>query len=355
MPLSMGRTRALPLAAGCALVLTAVTGCGGTGAATDDRRTVTVYSADGLQGENGDGWYDQQFREFEQRTGITVQYVEGGSGEMVQRTARERNNPQADVLVSLPPFIQQADSQGLLRSYRPQGAEQVPAAAKSANGTWTGLLNNYFAFVHNSRHRAPATWRDLLSAKYRDKLQYSTPGVAGDGTAMLVHAMHDLGGEQRAMEYFGRLQQNNVGPSSSTSKLGPKVDKGELQVANGDVQMNHAQARTLPNVRLFFPAAHRGARPATFALPYSGGLVRGAPHSENGKKLLDFLLSRKAQQQTSATGHGFPVRGDVHPRDRNARELDRLMRGVRIFQPDWQRIAKNLTHTIHAWQDATGS
>ena len=44
---------------------------------------VTVYSIDGLH--NGDNsWYQSQFVAFTKATGIKVQYVEGGSGAIVE-------------------------------------------------------------------------------------------------------------------------------------------------------------------------------------------------------------------------------------------------------------------------------
>ncbi|MFD4258336.1 2-aminoethylphosphonate ABC transporter substrate-binding protein [Streptomyces sp. NPDC058534] len=345
----------LPLAALCLLALP-LTACGANSAASDEN-VVTVYSADGLKGENGDGWYDQVFKDFENETGIKVEYVEGGSGEMVQRATREKRNAQADVLVTLPPFIQQADTKGLLQKYAPAGVDQVSGADKAANGTWTAVVNNYFGFIHNKKdlkQQAPATWEDLLDDTYENKIQYSTPGVAGDGTAVLIKAMHDFGGEKPAMEYLKKLQANNVGPSASTGKLAPKVDKGELLVANGDVQMNFAQSKTMPNLGIWFPA-REGGKPTTFALPYAAGLVTDAPHSENGKKLLDYMLGQKAQKQVSEVGGGFAARQDVKATDANAIELAKLMDGVEIFEPDWNDIEKNLTSYVDAWKEATGS
>ena len=350
----MPRKPLLPVTALCLLALP-LTACGGTSAASDEN-VVTVYSADGLKGENGDGWYDRVFKNFEKETGIKVEYVEGGSGEMVQRAAREKRNPQADVLVTLPPFIQQADTKGLLQKYAPKGADRVSGPDKAENGTWTAVVNNYFGFVHNTKElkQAPATWEDLLDGKYRNKLQYSTPGVAGDGTAVLIKAMHDFGGEKPAMEYLKKLQANNVGASASTGKLAPKVDKGELLVANGDVQMNHAQSTSMPNLGIWFPAPE-GGRPTTFALPYAAGLVTGAPHTENGRKLLDHLLSQKAQAQVSEIGGGFAARQDVKATDADAVALTKIMDGVEVFEPDWNDIEENLTAYVDAWKAATGS
>lgn len=93
-------------AALAAALLTLGTACGGTGTAADSGTdTVTVYSADGLS-----GWYQSRFDAFTAQTGIAVNLVEAGSGEVVSRLEKEQSNPQADVVVTLPPFIQKADS-----------------------------------------------------------------------------------------------------------------------------------------------------------------------------------------------------------------------------------------------------
>ncbi|MFE1950144.1 2-aminoethylphosphonate ABC transporter substrate-binding protein [Streptomyces sp. NPDC059524] len=340
---------------GCLALAATLTGCGGSSAASDEK-VVTVYSADGLKGENGDGWYDKVFKDFTAKTGIKVEYVEGGSGEVVQRAVREKANTQADVLVTLPPFIQQAGGKGLLAKYAPEGADQVDGADKGADGTWTSVVNNYFGFVYNKKElkTPPRTWQELLDGKYKNKLQYSTPGVAGDGTAVVVKAMHDFGGKQPAMDYLKKLQANNVGPSASTGKLAPKVDKGELLVANGDVQMNYAQSKDMPNLGIWFPKTE-GGKPTSFALPYAAGLVKNAPHTANGKKLLDFMLATKQQQEVSAIGGGFSARGDVHATDENALALAKIMDGVEIFEPDWNDIDKNLQTYVDDWKTATGS
>ncbi|MFE2087564.1 2-aminoethylphosphonate ABC transporter substrate-binding protein [Streptomyces sp. NPDC059460] len=346
-----------PVAAvtGCLALAATLSACGGSSAASDEK-VVTVYSADGLKGENGDGWYDKVFKDFEKKTGIKVKYVEGGSGEMVQRAVREKSNTQADVLVTLPPFIQQADSKGLLTAYEPAGSDQVDGADKASDGKWTSVVNNYFGFVYNKKElkTAPATWEELLDGTYKEKIQYSTPGVAGDGTAVLIKAMHDFGGKEPAMEYLKKLQANNVGPSASTGKLAPKVDKGELLVANGDVQMNYAQSKDMPNLGIWFPAK-AGSKPTTFALPYAAGLVDKAPHSANGKKLLDFMLSEQAQKDVSEVGGGFSARKDVEATDANAIALTGLMDGVEVFEPDWSDIGTHLDDYVDAWKTATGS
>lgn len=315
---------------------------------------VTIYSADGLR--SGDpSWFGNQFDAFTKATGIKVQYVEGGSGVVVERINKEKSNPQADVLVTLPPFIQKAAADGLLQPYTSPEAAQIPAAEK-ASDSYVPLVNNYMNFIYNASvlKEAPKTYEDLLDKKFKGKIQYSTPGQAGDGTAVMLQVIHTLGDRDKAFEFFKKLQENNVGPSSSTGKLTALVNKGELHVANGDLQMNMAQTANNPNIKVFWPAGPDGKR-STFALPYYIGLVNGAPNSENGKKLIDFLLSKDAQSTLSTVAWGVPVRADVTPDDPNFKHIHALMDGVAVWQPNWAEVLKNLDADVARWHEATGN
>ena len=324
------------------------------GAALAASGVVTVYSADGLH-DGTPNWYANQFDAFTKATGITVQYVEAGSGGVVERVAKEKSNPQADVLVTLPPFIQRAAADGLLDAYAPAGADQIPAEQKDPNGKFVPLVNNYMNFIYNGSalSDAPKTFEDLLDAKYKGKLQYSTPGQAGDGTAVMIEVIHAYGGKEQAFDFFKKLQTNNVGPSASTGKLTALVNKGELFVANGDVQMNMSQMADNPNIKIFWPAGPDGQR-STFALPYYVGLVHGAPNADNGKKLIDFLLSAEAQKTVSSVAIGLPVRKDVQPSDENFKKIEATMQGVTVWTPDWAQVLKDLQADAARWRDATG-
>jgi len=257
----------------------------GTGAAYAED-VVTVYSADGLH-DGSPNWYQTEFDAFTKATGIKVQYVEGGSGVVVERIAKEKSNPQADVLVTLPPFIQKAAADGLLQPFTPAGADHILASEKDPNGTYYALVDNYTSFIYNTKAlgTAPSNFADLLDPKFKDKIQYSTPGQAGDGTAVMLLINQVYGGKQGGFDYLQKLQSNNRGPSSYTGKLTALVNKGELWVANGDLQMNIAQMADNPNIQVFWPAGPNGERTALF-LPYYIGLVQGAPHADAGKKLI---------------------------------------------------------------------
>jgi 2-aminoethylphosphonate transport system substrate-binding protein len=220
---------------------------------------------------------------------------------------------------------------------------------------YVALSNNYMNFIYNASalKEAPKTFQDLLDPKFKGKLQYSTPGQAGDGTAVMIQVFHAFGSKEKGFEYFKALQANNVGPSASTGKLTALVNKGELHVANGDLQMNVDQMKTNPNIRVFWPAAPDGTR-STFALPYYIGLVKGAPHADAGKKLIDFLLSTDAQMTLSSLANGIPVRKDVKPTDENFTKVHKMMEGITVWTPDWTKVLDELSEDAAKWREVTG-
>lgn len=331
---------------------TLTAGCGGTGSgASASGTTLTVYSADGLA-----TWYKSRFDKFTKDTGIAVNLVEAGSGEVVSRVEKEQSNPQADLLVTLPPFIQKADKSGLLVS---SGADTKGIAADQVGpeARYVPIVDNTLSFIVNpAASPAPATWDDLLAGRFKGKLQYSTPGQAGDGTAVLVLLQHLLG-KPGALDYLTKLQANNVGPSSSTGKLQPKVSNGELLVANGDVQMNLGSIKDDGSKFTIFIPAHNGTR-TTLSLPYVAGVTKGAPHAEDAKKLLAYLLSDDVQKTVEPEALGIPVRDTIRTVAAGTPAPNTpaaVLKDVQIWVPDWNAVLADLDADVAAYQKATGN
>jgi 2-aminoethylphosphonate transport system substrate-binding protein len=323
--------------------------CGGTGSSGSGGETVTVYSADGLA-----NWYKSQFDRFTKDTGIAVNVVEAGSGEVVSRLEKEQSNPQADLLVTLPPFIQKADKSGLLVA---SGVDTTGIAADQVSANYVPIVNNALSFIANpGANPQPKTWDDLLAPQYKGKVQYSTPGQAGDGTAVLVLLQH-LRGKQGALDYLTKLQANNVGPSSSTGKLQPKVNNGELLVANGDVQMNLDSLKSDGSkFDIFIPAEPDGKR-TTISVPYVAGVAKGAPHEESAKKLLTFLLSGDVQKTVEPDALGIPVRDQIRTAAAKSPAPNTpaaVLDGVEVWVPDWNTVVSELDADVAAYQKATG-
>lgn len=324
-------------------------GSGGTVTSVPKGTALTVYSAGGLG-----PWYKTRFAQFTKDTGIKVDLVEGGSGELVSRADEERSEPKADLLVVLPPFIQKAAQAGLLQP------SDVDAAGISSQLVGPGsiylpIVDNALSFIVNPvANPAPATWDDLLKPEFKGKLQYSTPGQAGDGTAVLLLLQH-LMGRPAALDYLAKLNANNVGPSASTSALQPRVSSGELLVANGDVQMNLSSIkRDGSKFNVFFPAMPDGTR-TTIAIPYVAGVTAASRQPEEAKKLLAFLLSEPVQKSVYTEAFGIPVLDSVaEQKPEGQMTATGLLKDVTVWEPEWTSVLGELDYDIAEYQKAVG-
>ncbi len=337
-------------------VLTSACGGGDTAISgtTDSRedRSLTVYSADGLG-----GWLRAQFDAFTSQTGIRVELVEAGSGETVARARNERDDPSADLLIVLPPFIQKAAQFGLLQ---PGDADTtgITSPLIGPGGIYVPIVNNALCFIANpGADPQPVTWDDLLKPEFKGRLQYSTPGEAGDGTAMLLLLQH-LKGKPAALDYLAELQANNVGPAPSTGSLQPKVSSGELLVANGDVQMNLAAIKNDGlNFNIFFPAMPDGSR-TTVSIPYVAGVTARSKQPDSAKALLAFLLSEDVQKSLPSEAFGIPVLNslatDSDPATDGVTPAG-VLNDVRVWVPDWTSVLAEIDYDVSAYQQAIGN
>jgi 2-aminoethylphosphonate transport system substrate-binding protein len=160
------------------------------------------------------------------------------------------------------------------------------------------------------------------------------------------------------MEYLKKLQANNVGPSSSTGKLQPKVSNGELLVANGDVQMNLGSIKDDGSkFNIFIPAGVDGKR-TTVSLPYVGGVTKGAPHADEAKRLLAFLISEDVQKTVAPDALGIPVLDSlVAESEQNAgpNTPGAILKDVEVWVPNWNAVLTDLDADVAAYEKATGS
>ena len=306
---------------------------------------VTLYTADGLE-----GWYSQIIPTFESKYGVHVSIVTAGSGAITARLALEAANPQADVFVSMQPFVTQAVAKNLLDPTQVSGENQVPAQFKDPNGYWTTLVNNYINWIYNPDlvTPAPATWQDLLNSRFANMIAYSNPSLAGDGFAVIIDLMHDMGSENAAFSYLKQLQANVKMNTPGTGSLDPLVGKGEIWVANGDLQMDLADQASGMNIKVWFPKDSQG-QATTFSDPYIGALVRNAPHPAAAKALLAYLLSPDAQA-AAVQIYGLPARSDVHPSSAKYQAMEQLLNGVQVFTPDWSSIVSSEPALLNTWK-----
>lgn len=308
--------------------------------------TITLYTSDGLE-----DYYKSVLPAFEKKYGAKVNLVADGSGAVVNRLKLEKNSPKADVAVTMPPFVQQAEKDGLLTKFTSTADSAIPASHKDANGEWYYFINNYINWAYNPQltPNPPQTFNDLLSNKYKNQIAYSNPLSAGDGMAVLI-TLESAWGHQKTMTFLKKLEQNVKFHTSGTGYLDVLLNRGEIELANGDLQMDMAD-KTKGNMSLspLFLKTNSNAQRITFEDPYVIGLVHGAPNSKGGKALINYLLSKQAQAKTYSI-FGMPARSDIGASSANAKQIQKLVQGVKIEKVDWNKVLQDEKQWQSDWQ-----
>ncbi len=306
---------------------------------------VVLYTADGLE-----DFYKVVLVDFEKKTGNRVSTVTDGSGALVNRMQTEKDSPKADVIVTLPPFVQTAAKEDLLVPYKSSADASIPAGRKDASGYWVTFIDNYASFIFNPKlAKAPQTFDDLLTPEFKDQISYSNPMTAGDGMAVII-LLEKIWGEDKAFAYLAKLEQNAKFHTKGTGYLDVLVGRGEIKAANGDFQMDmddkvHGGLAIEP----VFLRPAPGEKPVTFSLPYAMGLAKGGPNPEGGKALIDYLMSKDVQAKVSDV-FGLPGRGDVEPTGPNAKVIADAIQDVQVIQVDWAHVLDKQSAWKNRWR-----
>jgi len=319
----------------------------GVASTANAAQAVVLYTADGLE-----NLYREVLPAFEKKEGVKVDIVTAGSGEVVNRANVENDAPKADVLVTLPPFIQQASQGGLLQTYRSPNYAGVPAIAKASDGAWSTFVNNYFSFAINPEvvKNQPKTFADLLQPAYSGKVAYSNPATAGDGMAVII-LTSALMGEDKAFDYLKKLEQSAKFHTKGTGYLDVLLSRNEIAVANGDLQMDLDDAANGGlSLKPIFLAAQPGGQPTTFQLPYAIGLIKNGRNQAEGKKLIDYLMSSDVQSKIPDI-YGIPARSDVPLAGKNGAAVKQAIAGVKLIPVDWNEVMAKKAAWTTRWKN----
>jgi putative spermidine/putrescine transport system substrate-binding protein len=303
------RTLALVAAAGLAATLTACstssasTPSASAGGHPKDGDSVISYNSPKTWGNFG-----EVLSTFSSDTGIQAPNDPKNSGQSLAALQSEKNSPVADTVYVGIAFADQLVQAGVLQKYRPAGSASVPASLKSADGYWTTVHTGTVAFIVNKDALdgapVPKSWSDLLKSEYKGKVGYLDPTQAAVGysvaTAVNIAEGGSLSDWTPGLDYLKKLKANGAVTPAQTATA--QVSSGEIPILI-DTDFDGYNLRDQgSNVQVVIP------KEGSLQMPYVVGLVKNAPHPNNGKTLLDYYFSKKGQS-LFAKGYMRPVIG----------------------------------------------
>src|SRR3989440_5318235 len=243
-------------------------------------------------------WADwaSQLKSIKAKTGITVPPDNKNSGRTLAQLVDEKASPVADVAYLGVTFGIQAKKEGVVANYKPAHWSDIPAALKDPEGAWFTIHSGTLGLMVNvdalKGKPVPKGWKDLLTPQYRGLVGYLDPASAFVGYVGAVAINQAMGGDlnnfDRAIRYFADLQKNQPIVPKQTSYA--RVISGEIPILF-DYDFNAYRGQYTDKAPVAFVIPKEGS----VVFPYVMALVNKGPNAENGKKVLDFVLSDASQ------------------------------------------------------------
>lgn len=298
----------------------------------DESMRLTIYTS------HKEEVYMPIVREFEERTGIWVDVITGGTNELLERIESQQDNVEADVMfgggVESLKAYEHCFSPYVVGS---SGSIREPHQAEDA--VWTPFSALPVVLIYNTKLVSPdkiTGWSSLSDPIFRGRIAFADPAISGSSFTAL--ATQILAGNSMG-KTLATLAENLQGKTLSSSG----------DVLNAVADGSYLVGITLEETALKYIAA--GADLAmvypeegTSCVPDASAIVKGAPHSENAKIFLDFTVSYEVQQMLSESSYRRPVRSDIPAGDSLLRLQDIVLVDYDI---DW--ACKNRDVILSDW------
>jgi iron(III) transport system substrate-binding protein len=244
---------------------------------------------------------------FKKETGMTVNVVSTGSGVLFRRIASEAANPQADVIWGVSSALLKQNGK-FFQPYAVKGREAVPAEYRDPNNLWIGTNLQVVTINQNTKAIDPAsgpkTWQDLLDPKWKGKIAYTDPANSGFSDAAATGLLTYWGDNDAAWSKFSSLVANAKILNRSTLVFDGN-GSGEYPIGIALEYAGYLWAHNGAPVKVTYPTE------GTVALAEGAAVVKGAPETDAGQALVDYLASKSTQEMLFKATFRRPARQDI--------------------------------------------
>ncbi len=251
---------------------------------------------------------------FKEDTGIEIEYIQGGAGDISARVLAEKDSPYADVMVGGSVDVYEPLArEGIFVAYDSPNNDDLDPRFNDPNGYWQGWYMGVLGIVINrDRFEAelkplgleyPVTWDDLLDERYKNVFVTSNPVTAGGGYIFAADQIFRLG-EDAAWDYFKALDKNVHHYYKGAGDCISPVATGEFIVGMSWVHDIYKQVKAGYPIDVVIP------KQTAFEI---GGvaIVNSGKNLENAQKFVDWLLTEEIGTMNTKNSNRYSVLASV--------------------------------------------
>ncbi|MDF2612975.1 MAG: extracellular solute-binding protein [Clostridia bacterium] len=281
------------------LLTTAFTGCGG-------KENLVVYCPHPLE------FINPLISEFETQTGISVEVVAAGTGELLKRVESEQGNPLGDVFWggSLSTMEPKKD---LFENYQSPNEEYVFDNMKNTEGSLTRFTNIPSVIMVNKNLIGDIKiegYEDLLNPALKGKIAYCDPSKSSSSFEHLINMLYAMGNgdPEKGWEYVENLCKNLDGKLlDGSSAVYKGIAHGEYTVGLTFEEGGAKYVADGAPVKLVY------MKEGVISKPDGVYIIKEAKNMEKAKKFIDFITGKDAQTIIIEKLNRRSVRKDIAP------------------------------------------
>ena len=263
---------------------------------------------------------DALYSNFQKKTGIKVNLIEGGSDGLIERIVNEGKYSPADLLITVDAgrlwkAVERGVFQGVSSAVL---SDRIPPNLRHPEGFWFGLSKRGRIIAYNKIRGLPeniTNYEDLANQSLKG--QVCMRSSSNIYNLSLMAALIEANGAEKAESWANGVVSNFArDPQGNDTAQLRAVSSGEcgITVANtyyiGRLMGSGKEEdkKTIEGLGFLFPNQEgRGAHVNISG----GGVAKFAPNKENAIRFLEYLTEESSQRMFSEGNNEYPVVGEV--------------------------------------------
>jgi iron(III) transport system substrate-binding protein len=291
-------------------------------------QSVTLYTA------GPEGLAKNIAKSFIDKTGVAVDIYQATSGDVLARLEAEKAKPRADV-IALASWGEglTVRQRGFVETYSSPEAKKL--RPRWSDGGLAAQGGAALALILNEnevkKEQQPASWFDLGASFWKDSLTMPDPTLSGSAAEFIAIFVQLYG--DKAWKFFDELARNGLAvPGPNNAALNPVLTGAKKATIAGVDYITYGQIAKGEKLAIHYP------KEGTVVALRPVFVQQGAPHRDDARKLVDFVLSDEGQTLVAKT---FLIPARVDTRAQRPVPGD-----FKMFAADWEFVEKNQTQLV---------